>query len=371
MPLSYTSHSNPIFVVGSVHSGTTLLRRIFDKYSTLYVVAGETQLYQNLPLHRRRFPNLDDDSMLKEYITHVAKVARTSFGRVHNRSDASTKLEEFGLTPDNIEQIFEDAKHVRNHLKLIGLVFDHITRITGKERWMEKTPSHLLHIDKILHAIPEAQIIELVRDPRDVLASKNSRQSKEWIEKRIKMFPAREKYLPYQVGYDSFWDSLTWKSAIQMGNQAKSKYPQNILRVRYEDLVTHPEKEVSRICDFLNLSYYPELLDVAWQNNTTKIAKENVQGIGTTSIGKGVRMLPLADIAICQRLTKSEMNTLNYEPAPITFNARLKIPFSLLKSGYELFARLYRRWRLGGFVYVKKIFMNAGLTRLRNLIRSG
>ncbi len=297
-------------------------------------------------------------------------MARTSFGRVHNRSDASTKLEEFGLTSDNIEQIFEDAKHVRNHLKIIGLVFNHVTKITGKERWLEKTPSHLLHIDKILHAIPEAQIIELVRDPRDVLASKNSRQSKEWIEKRIEMFPARKNYLPYQVGYDSLWDSLSWKSAIQIGDQAKHKYPKNMLRVRYEDLVTHPERELSRICDFLNLSYYSELLDVSWQNNTTKIAKKDVQGIGTTSIGKGVRMLPLADIALCQRLTKSEMDALNYEHVPITFKARLKIPFVLLKSGYEFFARLYRRWRLGGFVYVKKIFVNAGLNRLRNLISS-
>lgn len=36
---------------------------------------------------------------------------------------------------------------------------------------------------------------------------------------------------------------------------------EHLLRVRYEDLATRPEREVKRICAFLGMDYQPTMLD--------------------------------------------------------------------------------------------------------------
>ena len=50
-------------------------------------------------------------------------------------------------------------------------VMDSIADQQGVERWAEKTPAHLLYIPQIKEIIPEAQIIHIIRDGRNVAAS--------------------------------------------------------------------------------------------------------------------------------------------------------------------------------------------------------
>lgn len=358
--------TDPIFIVGNVHSGTTLLRRIIGAHPGVYAVAGETQLFLNLPLHRQQYPNLKDESTLYTYVTYIAKVVKTRYGFVHNwPKDKPAPLAEFGLNETRIDELMVDARRVTGHDEIIKIVFDHLTRIEGKTRWLEKTPAHLLCIDQIIKAIPNANFIELVRDPRDILISKHKRASKEWMESRSNIAPNLQKPRRFQVGYDPVWDSLTWKSAVRIGGYARQKYHDNVLRVRYEDLVTEPEKTVPIICDFINMSFSPELLNVTWTNNTTAPDAKNAKGIGPSAIGKGTRLLPREAIVVCQWLTRKEMDSLGYQRLPISFVSALKLPIVLGKSGIELMRRLYLRWQLGGAYYIKDVMLKNVGFRLR------
>jgi hypothetical protein len=146
-------------------------------------------------------------------------------------------------------------------------------------------------------------------------------------------------------------DTLGWKSAIHAGDRAHEEHTNCLLRVRYEDLVTDPEKEVIRICAFLNLEFNSKMLDVVWANTTTQSSQNVKRGIGTASMGKWQRELDLEAVAICQLLAKDELVTLNYEPVPITFVIYLKTPIWFMRSGFEILMRVYRRWRKGGIQY--------------------
>src|SRR4051794_14011535 len=53
---------------------------------------------------------------------------------------------------------------------LSGLMSE-VAQRQGKPRWAEKTPGNIAHADRIWKAWPDAQIIHIIRDPRDVFAS--------------------------------------------------------------------------------------------------------------------------------------------------------------------------------------------------------
>lgn len=108
----------------------------------------------------------------------------------------------------------------------------------GKEqnaRWVEKTPSHINYIKRILKLFPKAKIILMIRDGRDVTVS---------IRQRLG---------------DSKWAQDRWIK----DNKAGLKYldDKRILPVRLEDLTSSTEETVKKVCDHLEIQYSNELLD--------------------------------------------------------------------------------------------------------------
>jgi hypothetical protein len=45
----------PFFVVGYMHSGTTMLIRMLERHSAVYAGRGETKFFDFLPVTRRHF----------------------------------------------------------------------------------------------------------------------------------------------------------------------------------------------------------------------------------------------------------------------------------------------------------------------------
>ena len=59
------------------------------------------------------------------------------------------------------------------------------------------------------------------------------------------------------------WASApVWREAEREWCQASALIPlENRIEVRYEDLIRDPKRELSRICEFLDLDYAPEMLE--------------------------------------------------------------------------------------------------------------
>lgn len=345
----------PIFIVGYLHSGTTLLRNVFKDHPAIFTGEGETRFFDYLPMIRQNFPDLTDDQTLRDYLLYLARIIRTNYGKVHIERDAENfaSFAEFGLSQVAYDALLTAAQAQRNHAQLFGLVSDALCAANGKARWLEKTPTHLFHIDTIIQAVPNARFVAIVRDPRDVLASKRSRQAEEWVQQTN---AARRDVKKIQAGFDPLWDALAWRSSVNAVQTAQAKYPGQVFSIRYEDLVTDQEATVRQICTFVDLPFSDKLLDVAWTNSTTQ--RQGSRGMSAASVGKWQQKLTPAMVALAQVVAKQEMQSLHYQLVPIPWSARLSMPLLIGRSGYEFFERLGRRWRIGGFRFVRNVLQN-------------
>jgi hypothetical protein len=123
----------------------------------------------------------------------------------------------------------------------------------GKMRWIEKTPDHLMHTDKIRTHFPDAPIIRIRRDPRDVALSLVN--------------------VPW--GPETFLEALTYFFKYQDVVDDFFTVDHNSYTVRYEDLVSSPESELQNICEFLQESFEPSMLDTKQAAADVKIANES------------------------------------------------------------------------------------------------
>ena len=121
----------------------------------------------------------------------------------------------------------------------------------GAPRWVEKTPRHLEVPELITETWPKARIVRIVRDPRDAAVSLTK--------------------VPF--GTPSL---LTNLSVLARMNEAAADFyrePGVALTVRYEDLVATPERELRRICEFVEVDYEEGMLED--RSGATGVAAEH------------------------------------------------------------------------------------------------
>lgn len=111
-----------------------------------------------------------------------------------------------------------------------------VTKIpVQKARWCEKTPKNIRYLPQILKYFQkDAKIINLVRDGRDVITSKHPKHNP-----------------------DDFWVSINrWVYDVKIG--LKYSKEENVLTVRYEDLITNFTPVMKTISDFLEEDFVPD-----------------------------------------------------------------------------------------------------------------
>jgi hypothetical protein len=118
-------------------------------------------------------------------------------------------------------------------------------RWEGKTRWGDKTPCYVLNIPKILEWFPDAQIVHLIRDGRDVALS---------------MFGRRHDFYVY----NTYHAAKYWQQYVERGREyGRALRDDQYFELRYEDMLADPEQEMKRLCAFLNEDYDSTLFDVA------------------------------------------------------------------------------------------------------------
>ncbi len=176
--------------------------------------------------------------------------------------------------------------------------FERLLKKSSAERVLEKSVSNSLRVDFVRNIFPEAQFIHLYRNGIDVSVSAmqcwNSSlfsqrvQKKNDLLKKIINYPYLSAY-PYLVDYlsNSFtrffskekslqswgprykgidedvdnlsllevcgiqWDRSVRSSLVQLSAMREND---EFINVQYENLVNNPEKQLKRICDFLDIS---------------------------------------------------------------------------------------------------------------------
>ncbi len=169
----------------------------------------------------------------------------------------------------------------------------------------EQTGRSVFYIDDIIRELPEARIVEIVRDPRDVLLSQ---KRKSRARKDVKSWWLRfQQYLTYHP----ISTAALWVASVREGDR-RAGHPQLHL-VRYEDLLRDPATVVARMYAFCGLDYEPRVLDVPQVGSSNTPNRASAVGVDPTRTGRWREGgLDRAEIFLCELIAGAWMRRHGY-----------------------------------------------------------
>lgn len=190
----------PIFVVGSMRSGSTMLRLILDSHP--HIAVGPETGFMGALLSTKDIP-------------------AWRFGKGW--------YERLNWTEQEVDERLRDF--------YTGMFHRYATE-QGKQRWGEKTPFHTGHMAEMARVFPDAVFVGIVRHPGAVAAS---------LRKNFHYT------IPNAVSY--------WMATNLDLVRAGADLGQRFLACRYEDLVVESEPVLRELMTFLDEPWSPNLLE--------------------------------------------------------------------------------------------------------------
>jgi sulfotransferase family protein len=224
---------NPyVFLVGCLRSGTTLLQRIVDAHPEIAII-HETQW---VPRWYERRVGLTQEGMVTSELVERL-LAHRRFPRLE-------------LDPADVEALVDHGRP-KHYSDFVSDVFDLHGRVKGKRLVGEKSPGYVRHLPALHELWPDARIVHLIRDGRDVALS-----VLEWKkrESTAGQFPTWEED-PITTA------ALWWEWHVRLGREAADLLgPERYCEFSYESLVADPERECAALCTFLGVTYDDAML---------------------------------------------------------------------------------------------------------------
>jgi hypothetical protein len=206
----------PIFIVGCPRSGTTLLRNLLRSHPHI-TFPRESHF---IPSFYRAYGDPLDEREALEVANRI--LALSWFKRW-----------QLDLTPDR----FSGCRSFR---AIVETLFDAWARKEGKPRWGDKTPHYVTEIPTLLELFPEAKIIHIYRDGRDVALS--------WLRARLE---------PGNL----YMAARLWRTAVAAARRVGAVAPaETFLEVRYETLLAELPETMRGICEFVGEPFCEEVL---------------------------------------------------------------------------------------------------------------
>jgi Sulfotransferase family len=221
--VSSSPSDRPIIVLGCPRSGTTLLQVMLHSHHRI-AIPPENRFVLPAYRQRLRFGNLEEPANRRALARFIVR-ARRRF------PDFSLDR---GLT---VKQIVAGPPTVGSALAIVLRAYaDRFDR----PRWGDKRPNYHNHIDVIMRLFPDTQIVHVVRDPRDCVAS-------------LKRMPWWK--------LDSYHAVSAWANSMAHTDDASRRWPGVVVRVQYERLVADPEAELRTLCAALGEEYDPAMAE--------------------------------------------------------------------------------------------------------------
>lgn len=201
---------SPVFIVGMPRSGTTFLSNIVNSSREIFF-GPETHVFSVYENWKRNSDCVPFNVFFFSERNFFFKYFDFSKKEVDNLLKTTT-----GAGPIEVLEtisIFEASK-------------------SGSFRWGEKTPSHLENLNELLFSFPNAKVVNVLRDPRDIF---DSIDRVNWNKSSKNAFVFCKRYSKYV-------------------NKMELNHP-NVISVRYEDLLLDDKSELKRVFRFLDISF--------------------------------------------------------------------------------------------------------------------
>lgn len=286
MMLQITDMSDKlIFIVSSPRSGSTLLERMISTHSK---VAGGPEPHLLTPLaHLGYYENIE-----KAPYDHLRAVA--------------AQREFVAALPNGEDDYLTALRAYCFHL--YGKQLESAGK--GRERVLDKTPAYALVLPFITKVFPAAKYVVLTRHPAAIFSSYAQSFFEDDWKAAHRFNPIIERYVPAMARFIR-------------DTQAP------FIHVRYEDLVTDPEKYMRDVCAFLELPFESQTVEYGAAGESKRKGLGDPIGVDqhsrpvTTSVDKWVKTVA-ADpekkkmlermIGVCDPV---DFRTLGYDPGKL------------------------------------------------------
>ncbi|NEQ50119.1 MAG: sulfotransferase [Leptolyngbya sp. SIO3F4] len=277
-----------VFIVGCPRSGTTWLKKMLASHKCVIPVRNESHIYRLVYEPFTYIPKLSSQKRWERWRYFVQHYGLRALLFGANTSDIwNSILRSYQIYQKNndvglhhlisypklknliTEVNKQSATDLEKAQALIHLILDSFFEQAGGESdhiFIEKTPFHIKYTDVILEGFPEAKVINIVRDGRDVCASLQARaKNKRW------------------ASYDTKTIISQWEKCIHLSEKflAEPTLKDRFYSVKYEAIRENTPFEIKRICDFIGLTVPPEEL-------SQMIASCNIENIKNKGVGQHV-----------------------------------------------------------------------------------
>ncbi len=212
----------PIFIGACPRSGTTLLRGMLNNHPDL-AIPPETTFLLSVWWTRARFGDLRVAANRRKLAEWIFDTPGRGGERIRARAfDRDQAIERVVASPPTLGSVFATC-------------FEMFAEAKGKRRWGDKRPRYAWYVDELFQLFPDAQFINVIRDPRGAVASQIPIG---WDERDVAVASAANR----------------WELSVRrVDRSAERLRPDQLLDVRYEDLVRDPGATLQRICEFAGL----------------------------------------------------------------------------------------------------------------------
>jgi hypothetical protein len=225
----------PLFIGACPRSGTTLLRSLLDNHPDL-AIPPETDFVLPLWRTRVRFGDLRERKNRRLVGAWIFRTDGHGGRRIRARGLRDRM-------PTRKEAILRVRSAPPTMGSLIAACFELYAESHGKPRWGDKRPAYAGYVGAVFQLFPDAQFINVVRDPRGAVSSLVGLG---WHRERAAVAAS----------------TATWEMSVgRVDAHARRLRPDQLLDVRYEDLVRDPHGTLARICEWAGLAAGDELIE--------------------------------------------------------------------------------------------------------------
>ncbi len=276
--------SAPVFVLGSPRSGTTLLYDMLLSAGGFAVYLAESNVFNLLA---PRFGALS---------------VRANRERLFEAWLGSKLYRASGIDPDRIRRrIVEDC---RNAGDVLRSVMEEICAWQGMTRWAENSPEAILYLPLIKQLIPDALVLHIIRDGRDVATSLG----------RLRYV----RPLPWEDRYSVIGCGLYWEWIVQHGRRFGRLLGSDYMEVRFEELLAYPQETLNQIARFIDQPLdYATIQSVGYGSvskpNTSFSSQDS--GEAFNPVGRWKKNFSPKELMLFERLVGTTLEELGYSLA--------------------------------------------------------
>lgn len=267
-----------VFLVGAQRSGTNWLQRILGAHPDIATVPSETHVFSH----------------------GLAPLA----DRVHHGAASS---------PTTSLVFMEHERFVRSLRAFCDDLFTGLLDVIAPSARLlvERTPLHVHHLELIAAVYPDAYVLHIVRDGRDVARS----------------------LVAHEWGPDSIADGArTWASAVRDARRAAPAVPR-YREVRYEELLADPVRGITEIYTWLGVDTAAAVVDVALTEAGVRFNHDPSDP--TIEAGKWRRSLSTADLSAFDAVAGDLLAELGYDASDVPARARRTAPATRARDALD------------------------------------